>query len=97
MGRPERGASLGHHGRDRTGRWRGGGPAALGHSKDLQRPPPPPRVLEIVSLNQPVTERGRLWAPRHILPKRSRLFVCLGGFRSRHAGLSGYWFCLFKP
>lgn len=28
-------------------------------------------------------------------PKCSRLFVCLGDFRKRHAGLSGYWYCLF--
>lgn len=27
-------------------------------------------------------------------PKRSRLFVCLAGFRKRHAGLRGYWCCL---
>lgn len=71
-----------------------------GRTRTFQRPPettPAPTCSGNRFSNQPVTERGRLQAPRRILPKRSRLFVCLGGFRIRHAGLSGYWFCLFTP
>lgn len=37
---------------------------------------------------------GKQAVPAPIPPKCSHLFVCLGGFRKRHAGLSGYWYCL---
>lgn len=47
------------------------------------------------SAHTPAAQGARAALPRP--PKRSRLFVCLGDFRKRRAGLSGYWYCFFTP
>ena len=49
-----------------------------GRTRTFQRPPettPAPTCSGNRFSNQPVMERGRLWAPCRILPKRSRLCV----------------------
>lgn len=85
---------------------------ARGHSKDLQRPPQPTlgtgsSTSFVRESRRPAGGRPRhsahtpaaqgTWAVLPRPPKRSRLFVCLGDFRKRRAGLSGYWYCFFAP
>lgn len=90
--------------RPHAARWRGGPAAIPKTSRD--RPSPPWGLVP-----QPASRGSREggWALRaHAClpgdaavpprpPEHARLFVCLGDFRKRRVGLSGYWYCFFTP